>query len=98
MYKMRSMPRLYTYLHLHLPSKSTIHVGKYTIVPWIRHGNMFLQKSTMRFAYFRFTGLYLDESHRPNLERAMLVHLVSPLKQVGPPPCAKPSLINYRQG
>ena len=26
------------YLPIHLPSKSTIHVGKYTIVPWMVWG------------------------------------------------------------
>ena len=29
---------VYYIIYLHLPEKSTIHVGKYTIVPWIRNG------------------------------------------------------------
>ena len=33
-----SMDCIFTYIYLHLPSKSTIHVGKYAIVPWIRSG------------------------------------------------------------
>ena len=47
------------YVYLHLPSKSTIHVGKYTIVPWMVWVRVTISKQVLEAFHFDTHTMWL---------------------------------------